>query len=218
MDIPTPTDGFGETRFYAHESDLSRHANDLSAVEADLEEAFRALQIFVEVESIVSEEQRVTSFALWTYAIMMYARVFAKGLRTSANEQLNALVVAMPSIQEVHEHILGVRNKHIAHSVSDMEKSRTAIEIGTAPNGVVRMKASSVSVSLGGPAGPGIADDFKILVQLVLAEVQKASKEAWNLVNEEVISKYPTPKGIMTLPELRSITIPGPSAWRRPRH
>ena len=217
MDIPTPTDGFGETRFYAYESKLSKHAVDLSAVEADLEEALRALTFFVEVESIVPEKQRVTSFALWTYAIMMYARVFAKGHRPWVNEQLTAVVIAEPKVQQVHDHILGVRNKQIAHSVSDMERSRTVIEIGTALNGNVRMRASSVSVSLGGPAGPGIAEDFKILVQLLLAEVQKETKIVWDLVNEEAFSKYPTPNVVMTLPEVTSITVPGPSAWRRSR-
>jgi hypothetical protein len=217
MDIPASTDGFGETRFYAYESKLSKHAVDMSAVEADLEEALRALTIFVEVESEVPEKQRVTSFALWTYAIMMYARVFAKGRRPWVNEQLSAVVTAEPKAQEVHDHILGVRNKHVAHSVSDMERSRTTIEVGTAPNGNVRMKASSISVSLGGPAGPGIAEDFKILVQLLLAEVQKATRVVWDLVNEEAFSKYPTSNDVMTLPEVTSITVPGPSAWRRSR-
>jgi len=217
MDIPTPTDGFGETRFYVYESELSKHAVDMSAVEADLEEALRALIIFVEVASEVPENERVTSFALWTYAIMMYARVFAKGRRPWVNEQLSAVVAANPKAQEVHDHILGVRNKHIAHSVSDMERSRTTIEVGTAPNGNVRMTASSVSVSVGGPAGPGIADDFRILVQLLLAEVQKATKVAWGQVNEEAFCKYPTPDEVMKLPEVTSITTPGPSAWRRSR-
>ena len=217
MDIPAPTDGFGETRFYAYESKLSKLAVDMSAVEADLEEALRALTIFVEVQSEVPEEQRVTSFALWTYAIMMYARVFAKGRRPLVNEQLSVIVTAKPKAKEVHDHILGVRNKHIAHSVSDMERSRTTIEVGTAPNGEVRMKALSISVSLGGPAGLGIADDFRILVQLLLAEVQKTTKGAWDLVNKEAFSRYPTPDDVTTLPEVTSMTTPGPSAWRRTR-
>jgi hypothetical protein len=98
-----------------------------------------------------------------------------------------------------------------------MERSLTAIEVGTAPDGKVRMKTSSISVSLGGPAGPGIADDFRILVQLLIAEVQKATKDAWDLANEEAFRRYPTPDDVRTLPEVTSMTTPGPSAWRGAR-
>jgi hypothetical protein len=147
----------------------------------------------------------------------MYARVFAEGRRPRVNEPLSAVFTVEPKFQEVHEHILGVRNKHVAHSVSDMERTRAVIEVGTAPNGNVRMKALCVSVSLGGPAAPGIADDFKILVRLLLAEVQKATKVAWDLVNEEAFSKFPTPNDVMALHEVTSISIPGSSAWKRSR-
>lgn len=217
MDIPTPTDGFGETHFYEYDSELSKDAVDFSAVEADLEEALRALTIFVEIETSVPEEQRVTSFALWNYAIMMYARVFAKGRRPRVDEQLEIVVAANPKAKEVHDHIIGVRNKHIAHPASDMERSRTTIEVGTSPDGSVRMRAFGVSVSLGGPAGPGIASDVKNLIQLLLAEVQKKTKDAWDQVRKEAFRKYPTPNDVMILPEVFSVTTPGPYAWKRSR-
>jgi hypothetical protein len=217
MDFPAPRGEF-KTTFHEYTSDLATLATNFSSVELDLEEALLALAIFGEVTSEVSEGARVTSFALWTYAITMYSRVFAKGgPRPWIDDPLDRVFRAYPTALQCHEHIMQVRNKHIAHPTSDLERIKSAVELGIASDGRFRSKAVGLTISTGGPAGTGIADDFRFLVQLLLSEVRIETVKAWDEVSAEVKRKYHSSNQILKLPIAKSLPLPGPAAWRRPR-
>ena len=216
MQFPEPDDRW-ETRFYKYDSPAAKHAVDLSAVEGDLDEALLALQVFQEVTEKVAEAERVTSAALWNYAVTMYSRAFTKGRRPVVQDQLEAVIALWPQAKEVHEHILGVRDKHISHAVSDMERTSTAIELGVNEDGRVRARATGMAITLFGPAGPGIADDFRRLVRMLVDEVRAVTGQAWEAVNQEVLQGVRTPADVQKLPEVVPVPPAGPESWKRSR-
>lgn len=209
-------DSLWQSTFYHYESELSRIAVNWSAIEGDLEEAQRALG---EIDdSDAAPESFVVHRALWNYAVVLYSRLFAKGgRRPRLDAQLKAVFGAWPDDRGVHEHIVGVRNKHLAHPTSDMEQWGTAIEIGEHPAGASRMRAMGLVVSAAGPVEPAIAQGFRSLVGHLLEEVSAVCVIQWDAVNDEIRAAGMTPESIRQLPGSRPLPGITRDSWRRPR-
>jgi hypothetical protein len=58
--------------------------------------------------------------ALWTSALVAYARCFGTGVRYGITPEIYARFEGEPL--EVHKHYIKMRNKHIAHSVNPFEQ------------------------------------------------------------------------------------------------
>jgi len=203
------------TSFYLYESPTAKRAVDLSAIEGDLEEALRALD---DIEAVDNSPDRIlVNRALWNYALTLYARVFTKGRRPVLTVQLQNVLTDWPAGRDVHEHILGVRNKHVAHVTSDMEKWGTAIELGTHLDGRIRMKAMGMVVSVTGPLTDPIAVDFGKLVSLLLGKVRETMQVEWEAVNEEIRGKGMTPADIEQLPVAPPVGGAHTDSWKRSR-
>jgi len=65
--------------------------------------------------------------ALSTAACIAYARCFVTGIRNRLDESL--LDVADPEFRDLHEFVLNLRNKHIAHSVNLFEENSVTIHV-----------------------------------------------------------------------------------------
>lgn len=203
------------TSVYLYESPRAKRAIDLTSIEGDLEEALLALETIDATKN--SAEDILVNRALWNYALTLYARLFTKGSRRSPGRPLNNVIRVWPAGRDVHEHVLGVRHKHVAHVLSDMERWGTALEMGERPDGSYRMRAMGVVLSVSGPVTDPIAADFHRLVEALLAQVRDAAKAAWEAVNAEVRDKGMTPADIAQLPAAPPLPGAGPNSWRSHR-
>ena len=66
--------------------------------------------------------------ALSTAACISYARCFTTGVREALNQAL--LDSAASEFRTLHEFVLNLRNKHIAHSVNSFEENLVTLHIG----------------------------------------------------------------------------------------
>jgi hypothetical protein len=60
--------------------------------------------------------------ALWTSAVITYARCFGTGVRMPLTTADVLGLGLQGEVQEFHEHLLAMRNKHLAHSVNRYEQ------------------------------------------------------------------------------------------------
>ena len=57
-------------------------------------------------------------------AVVTYARCFASGVRKSLRALLEQ---APPELRSLHDHFVDLRNKHVAHSVSELEQTHAVV-------------------------------------------------------------------------------------------
>ena len=204
------------TRHYTYTSPAADRAAELSAIVGDLEEAQHALDLLLEPTDSVTEPEAVTQHALWTYAVVQYARVFVNGKRRNARPFLAPLAEEWPEYLDTHEHVMGLRDKHIAHPVSLLERAGTVIEFEEHKSGKVRFRALGMTVWASGPMNPAIKADFRRLVTALLEIIRREESRAWEVVNTEVRAAM-TPDDIQRLPLDPGIQAPGPGSWRTER-
>lgn len=95
---------------------LASHAADLRFVESSC----RQLQSLYESE----DGQGPYYTAISQSAVVTYARCFASGVRDS----LRALLEKAPTdLRSSHEYFVDLRNKHVAHSVSELEQTHAVV-------------------------------------------------------------------------------------------
>lgn len=118
---------------YTLVSPRARELADLAGIQADL--TFVA-EVSDRLAAALDQEPSdlVLSQALWTSALVAYARCFGRGKRLGLSEaDLQAL--AGGGVLEFHEYQMNMRNKHIAHSVNPFESTTIGALVGTLPSG-----------------------------------------------------------------------------------
>lgn len=98
---------------------LTGELRDLASFERDFEIAAAYLRHYLASDIEGDANYASPLDAMWMTAILMYARAFAKGVRSASGPDLSAL-----SLQEseLHQYVLDVRNKYLAHSVNGFEQ------------------------------------------------------------------------------------------------
>lgn len=90
----------------------------LLAIQADLQTAIRCLQMLVPPSKLM-RDAGVIGMALHTQALVSYVRCFTSGRRKGLSA--DDIYSGKPELMDVHNDIKGLRDKHVAHSVSDHE-------------------------------------------------------------------------------------------------
>jgi hypothetical protein len=108
------------------EDKKARRLADLTGIYMDLSFTIDACKVIMEFPEHEQDTTRGLLFreALWTSALISYARCFAPGKRYGLSEA--TLATLGEDYLEVHKVFLGLRNKHIAHSVNPFEQ----VEVG----------------------------------------------------------------------------------------
>jgi hypothetical protein len=109
-------------------TELSREYAALSLIAADLtfaNECFRAAE-----QHGLPDPDNVQSTALIFSGVVSYARCFMTGVRAQLE-----LKTAGAVDFEIHDYLMNLRNKHVAHSVNDFEECRAAAVIIGRPGG-----------------------------------------------------------------------------------
>lgn len=128
-------------------SPQAREYGDLFAITQDLEFATRALRRAIPLIPDNSDDASLLAEALWTSAVVTYARCFGSGRRTRLVD--DALAEATAPQRELHTKITEQRNTHLAHVVSNLEWSR--VFLGTTPDGARHVLALSDRLTAGTP-------------------------------------------------------------------
>lgn len=125
-------EGLPEGRLVRLDSETARELADLISLKHDFVTARESLDELLTLESSEAESgdeeaaarrRTVVQRALFNAAIISYGRAFASGVR-SAKPDVSAAIAdsrAEAELLQVHDYMLDLRDKHIAHSVSPLE-------------------------------------------------------------------------------------------------
>lgn len=193
---------FKEARILA---DLGAIAQDLGAT----------MQTCSKLKELLSEDSKdnILIEALWTCALIRYARCFVEGKRFGLSESIFAGLQGDPV--EVHRYYMNLRNKHIAHSVNPFEQMEVGLVLS--PNdsenraviGVATLAMRQISLDIQG------VHQLGMLAKVVLERVCELAKQ----YEKEVLEIGKT----MLIDDLygRSrprLVAPGPESASKPRN
>jgi len=114
-------------------ADLSSVHQDLQFVVACCDESLKLPQPPAEPSEADTASVRVISRALWAAAVVAYARCFNTGKRLPLDETLIDHFDGDPL--GAHRHYIGMRDKHIAHSVNAFDEVVVAAFVGDLDDG-----------------------------------------------------------------------------------
>ncbi len=104
---------------------------DLEGAKHDLDTA-AAFCERLEAINDQSLESSVMVDALSTAIAIRYARCFTSGVRAKLTEDV--LTTLLPQLRQLHEYLLVVRDKHVAHSVNALEENHVTIHLRELPD------------------------------------------------------------------------------------
>ena len=102
-------------------TESTAEVRDLASLRRDLETAKAFTEALIERGWLDQTDSRHPDSALWIAAVTLYGRAFGAGVRHAARLSTDGLD---ESGNEAHQFLLDLRNKHIAHSVSELEQTR----------------------------------------------------------------------------------------------
>jgi hypothetical protein len=192
--------------------------SDSAKILADLGSILRDLEFVVgccdRLLPMLEDEDRdaVTIEALWTAALVAYARCFASGKRFGLDE--DSFVGLEGEVVAFHRLLLNLRNKHIAHSVNPFE----VVRIGAILSPLVSQdkKVEGIAtlamkhIAGDGEAIQGVAG----LARSLRIRVAQLGTDRLRVVREE--AEQCDIASLYRLPRLRT-TAPGPEQSARAR-
>jgi hypothetical protein len=93
---------------------------DLLSCQADLAHCVELLD--AQLDRPEAQQNDTVGRGLWEAAVLAYARVFASGVRHRARIPNHAVSAIDPLAMTLHEWLLGLRDKHLAHSVNAFDE------------------------------------------------------------------------------------------------
>ncbi|MCD2168284.1 hypothetical protein LPW41_01085 [Microbacterium sp. JC 701] len=99
-------------------TESAKQLRDLASLARDFELAEAYLDHYLAGDIEGDERYSSPLDAMWMTAVIFYARAFANGVRHTAKPELKD---ASPDEERMHEYVLDVRNKYLAHSVNGFE-------------------------------------------------------------------------------------------------
>lgn len=113
-----------------------------------------------------ADADEILTEALWVAAVITYGRVFKQGIRNPpAIGKLDAL--ATPDAKRVHQHVLLMRDKHIAHAASPFEQTPIVTFISK-PDRPEQLASGWFSVRLTVPEIPLVSELGKLAAAVAL--------------------------------------------------
>lgn len=122
-------------------SESARELNDISSYDRDLRLAAGYLRHYLGSDIEADRDFGSPLDAMWTAAFVLYGRVFATGVRSAPKPNLNILTA---DDRELHDYIIDVRNKYVAHSANGFEQSQTVAFVVQLENGERALTGTAV--------------------------------------------------------------------------
>ena len=183
----------------------------MAAAEADLEDVVSALDRLKAVQN-----DDLARAAWYTLAVSLYARLFANGRRHRIDDLLEVVIAGgPPTARAVHNDVIGYRNNHLAHVLSDLDQAGVLIEVQTRP-GQIRRRHTAWVGSAFAVTGPAVTH-FRDLADALRQVIVMKRDLALNRVRRE-IEDWP-PEQLLALPPARAEGEPqmAVDAWRKER-
>lgn len=146
---------------------------DLTGVRDDLVEV---LAYCDKLQEQINDQHRdlVVWKALSAAAVIAYARCFGDGVRGGLEHELaNA---APTPIAEMHQFVIALRNKHVAHSVNAFEENYLRVAINIDEHQHKSVRAVEISTRRFIPISDGEVTKLSGLAEWLLAEVDRRIK------------------------------------------
>ena len=124
------SDGAPQT-VYEMRTPAAREVADLLAMQQDLTFVWEACDLLLDMPTDDPGLQALLTRALWSSALIAYARCFATGKRLGLNDNDVRRVPNGDEALKFHRKMLDLRNKHIAHSVNPLELIKIGVMVGT---------------------------------------------------------------------------------------
>jgi hypothetical protein len=109
----------------------AREVADLLAVQQDLTYVWEACDLLLDLPTDDPGLRKLLTRALWSSALVAYARCFATGKRLGFNDDDVQRVAKGNKAVKFHRKMLDLRNEHIAHSVNPLEFIKIGIMVGS---------------------------------------------------------------------------------------
>ena len=165
-------------------TDSARELNDIASYERDLRLAAGYLHHYLDSDIEGDRDFGSPLDALWTAAFVLYGRVFATGVRSTAKPNLDQL---SPDELELHGYIIAVRNKYIAHSANGFERSQTVaflVELESGKRAITGTAVEHISLSR---ISRESAERFSALCDLHIHGLRERARALTNKVTQELI-------------------------------
>jgi hypothetical protein len=165
-------------------SESARELNDISSYDRDLRLAAGYLRHYLGANIEGDRDFGSPLDALWTAAFVLYGRVFATGVRSAPKPNLDVLEA---DDRDLHNYIIDVRNKYIAHSANGFEQSQTVAFVVEIENGERALTGTAVEhISLSRISRES-AERFVALCDLHVGGLAERARVLTNRVTQELI-------------------------------
>lgn len=114
-----------------HDCPEARRLADLISLHRDLRFCCEVLKRLLDV--IEGEQDAILQQALWSAALVSYARCFASGKRLGLTEDVFSDLQGDPV--DLHRYLKNQRDKYVAHSVNPFEDVRVGVVLASPENG-----------------------------------------------------------------------------------
>jgi hypothetical protein len=178
----------------------------------DLRFALEAVTALLEAWPPDSDHQQgcATPRALWNAALVSYARVFKGGVRRFDVDSL--LERLPPDARPTHEYFMGLRDRHVAHSVNALEQHAVGVFLGPPPDWVVLGPGHLYMVRI--LEDRGTTETFATLTRMVGAVLAEDCRALAARVQAQAEAMSPDERE--RLPAARTIA-PHPSTFQKSR-
>lgn len=162
----------------------ARELNDISSYNRDLRLAAVYLRHYLDADIEGDRTFGSPLDALWTAAFVLYGRVFATGVRSAAKPQLDGLT---PDERELHDYIIDVRNKYVAHSANGFEHSQTVAFLVELSSGERAMTGTAVEHNSLSRISRDSAARFAALCDLHILGLEERARETTDNVTHDLV-------------------------------
>jgi len=186
---------------------------DRASIFQDLAFCIECCDELSEILIVARRGENVVQQALWTAALISYARCFASGARLGLTPAIYDKFDGEP--RETHQMYIDMRNKHIAHSVNPFEQVKVAAVLSPPGNpirevqGVATLSMKRISDEIEG------VKQLRLMARSALGEVERLCKEQQQQVLED--AKLMLIEELYATAAPRTVVPEGKAAARRRR-
>lgn len=162
---------------------------DLYGIENDLracrEYCEKYLQVFAGIHQPTEETRHLECFSV--YIFVKYGRCFKGGIRSATEKQILGNLIS--DDLDLHQLVIDVRDKYIAHSVNDFESHKVRVWLNPEERGRKINNVNIESHYLAGPE-PQLFERLKTLINKVLSWIDEEKTKEENRLIELVGEKF----------------------------
>jgi len=143
------------------------------------------LQTFASIPQPTNEGAHLECFSV--YIFVKYGRCFKGGIRTNTEKEI--LATLSPEDLELHQLVIDIRDKYIAHSVNDFESHKVRVWLNPEEKGRMINNVNIESHYMAGPE-PQLFERLKHLIDQLLSWIDVEKKREEKRLIELVGGRY----------------------------